>query len=138
MKNSLIRFSVSLPQSLLEELDKKITANYSSRSEIVRDLIREKMTQSQWENSSDEKMGVLTIIYDHHKRELNQKLIDIQHHNHHIKILCTTHIHIDHNNCLETIIIKGKAKKIEQFCLEIGGLKGVKFSELTRAIPLEE
>ncbi|WP_423841354.1 nickel-responsive transcriptional regulator NikR [Wolinella succinogenes] len=131
--DNIIRFSVSLPENLLAELDNKIVSQgYSSRSELVRDLIREKMVEEKWEGGDEEAVGVLTIVYDHHQRELNQKMIDIQH-NSHIHILCNTHVHINHHNCLETIILKGIPKEIEEIALAIGGLKGVKFSKLTRA-----
>ncbi|MGP1579603.1 MAG: nickel-responsive transcriptional regulator NikR [Wolinella sp.] len=131
--DKVIRFSVSLPEKLLTELDNKIIhQGYSSRSELVRDLIREKMVEEKWEKGSEDAVGVLTIVYDHHQRELNQRMIDIQHQSH-IHILCTTHVHVDHHNCLETIIIKGTPKRIEEIAVSIGGLRGVKFSKLTRA-----
>ncbi|RAX54751.1 nickel-responsive transcriptional regulator NikR [Helicobacter sp. 16-1353] len=133
-KNTLTRFSISLPYDLLDELDKRIINNgYSSRSELIRDMIREKMVDEKWENESDsvELVAVLTIIYDHHQRELNQKIIDIQH-NSIVKILCTTHIHLNHNNCLESIMLKGSKSDIENLSLSIGGLKGVKFYKIIK------
>lgn len=133
-KNALARFSISLPCNLLDELDKRIINNgYSSRSELIRDMIREKLVDDKWESedSSSELVAVLTIIYDHHQRGLNQKMIDIQH-NSVVSILCNTHIHLNHNNCLENIMIKGKKSDIENLSLSIGGLKGVKFSKLIR------
>lgn len=143
MKSNIIRFSVSLPQNLLATLDERLThKGYSSRSEIVRDMIREKLNEEIWSNSAENTQGVavLTIIYDHHQRELNQRMIDIQHTNTHsgnVEILCNTHVHLDHNNCLETIILRGKGSNIEKISIEIGGLKGVKFSKLTRASRFE-
>ncbi|OOP86899.1 nickel responsive regulator, partial [Helicobacter pylori] len=81
--DSIIRFSVSLQQNLLDELDNRIIKNgYSSRSELVRDMIREKLVEDNWaeDNPNDEsKIAVLVVIYDHHQRELNQRMIDIQH-----------------------------------------------------------
>lgn len=131
--DNIIRFSVSLPEHLLTELDDRIVKNgYASRSELVRDLIREKMVEDKWESDSQEAVAVLTIVYDHHQRELNQRMIDIQH-NSHIHILCNTHVHVNHNNCLETIILQGAPKEIENLALAIGGLRGVKFSKLTKA-----
>jgi CopG family nickel-responsive transcriptional regulator len=128
-----IRFCVSLQETLLEELDKKvINKGYPSRSELVRDLIREKLVDDSWSGGKDEVVGVLTLIYDHHQRELSQKMIELQHQKY-VNILCNTHVHIDHHNCLETIIIKGDAQTIENLSIQIGGLKGVKFSKLTRA-----
>ncbi|PZT48208.1 nickel-responsive transcriptional regulator NikR [Helicobacter valdiviensis] len=136
----LIRFCVSLPKNLLEELDSNLTHGYSSRSEVIRDLIREKIIQKEWDTTQDESIGVLTIIYNHHHKELNQKLIDLQHAASHktIQILCTTHTHINDNNCLETIMLKGDSREIEELSLKIGGLKGVKFSKLTKTLALDD
>ncbi len=143
MKASIIRFSVSLPQNLLDKLDERLThKGYSSRSELVRDMIREKLNEEVWSSGAEDTQGVavLTIIYDHHQRELNQRIIDIQHtntHNGNVEILCNTHVHLDHHNCLETIILRGKGSNIENLSIGIGGLKGVKFSKLTRASRFE-
>ncbi len=133
-----IRFSISLPESLLKELDKKmIQKGYASRSEFVRDLIRNELVQEKWSSSSEEVYGVLTLIYDHHKKELSEKLIDMQHHAP-VDILCSTHIHIDHHNCLENIIMRGLSQTVEDVAIKIGGLNGVKFSKLTRASAIEK
>lgn len=126
-----IRFSVSLPAGLLEELDRRVTSRgYPSRSELVRDMIRERLVEDAWQ-AGEAVAGVLAIVYDHHQRELAQKLIDIQH-NEHVHVLCSTHVHLDHHNCLETIILDGHPPEIERIAAEIGGLKGVKFAKLTR------
>ncbi|CBG40447.1 nickel-responsive transcriptional regulator NikR [Helicobacter mustelae] len=133
-KNSLMRFSVSLQKNLLDNLDARLTnQGYASRSEVIRDLIREKIVQESWEkdDNSEDKVAVFVIVYDHHQRELNQRMIDIQH-SADTEILCTTHVHLDHHNCLETIIFRGKSADIHQIALEIAGLKGVKFSKLTQ------
>ncbi|MBE2984283.1 nickel-responsive transcriptional regulator NikR [Campylobacter sp. RM9344] len=131
--DEIIRFSVSLPKSLLDELDKKIAEQgYASRSELTRDLIREKMVKDSWETSSGELVGVLTVIYTHHQNELVVKMLELEH-DADIKIVCTTHIHIDHHNCLETLVLRGEADKIKRFSDRISGLKGVKFAELTKA-----
>ena len=75
-----IRFSVSLPESLLEELDRRVTRKgYASRSELVRDLIRERLVEDAWEAGEGDLVGVLTIVYDHHQRALTAKLVGIQH-----------------------------------------------------------
>lgn len=128
-----IRFSVSLPRPLLEELDRRVVGKgYASRSELVRDLIRERLVEEVWEQGDVEVAGVLTIIYDHHQRELTQHILEIQHRQY-VHVVSTTHVHMDHHNCLETIIIRGQPAEIERLSLEIGGLKGVRFSDLTRA-----
>jgi len=126
-----IRFSVSLPGNLLEELDLRVTSRgYASRSELVRDMIRERLVEDAWQ-AGEEVVGVLVITFDHHQRELAQKLIDIQH-NQGVHVLCSTHVHLDHHNCLETIILQGHPPEIEHLAAGIGGLKGVKFARLTR------
>ena len=127
-----IRFSVSLPASLLAELDERFTAQgYSSRSEVVRDMIRAQLVDEAWTGGDQDVVGVLTIGYDHHQRGLTDRLHHIQH-NQFIHILCTTHVHLDHDNCLETIIIRGLPDEISKMSVQIGGLKGVKFSKLSR------
>jgi CopG family nickel-responsive transcriptional regulator len=132
-----IRFSVSLPGRLLQELDKRvIDRGYASRSEFVRDLIREKMVEDHWQSQREVVVGVLTICYDHHQRDLARKVIEAQH-SQYVNILCSTHVHLDHDNCLETIIIKGRPREIERISISIAGLRGVRFAELTRASRLD-
>jgi CopG family nickel-responsive transcriptional regulator len=128
-----IRFSVSIPRKLFRELDRRvIRRGYPSRSEFVRDLIRERIVADRWAEGAREVVGVLTIGYDHHQRQLVQRLIDIQH-NRHVNVLCTTHVHMDHDHCLEAIVLKGRPSEIERLCNEISGLRGVKTAGLTRA-----
>jgi len=131
------RFSVSLPDSLLAELDHRvIRRGYASRSEFVRDLIRERMVEDKWKKDTEKVVGVLTISYDHHQRGLIQKIVDL-HHSQYINILCTTHVHLDRDNCLETVIIKGRPREIERIAVKSGGLRGVRFAKLTRASSVE-
>jgi CopG family nickel-responsive transcriptional regulator len=132
-KKDTIRFSVSLPGNLLRQLDKRVIGKgYASRSEFVRDLIREKMVEDKWRNTRQNVVGVLSISYDHHERNLARKIMEAQH-NRYVNVLCSTHVHLDHDNCLETIIIKGTPPEIEKLSIRIAGLKGVKFAKLTRA-----
>jgi len=127
-----IRFSVSLPRPLLDELDRRVVGKgYASRSELVRDLIRERLVEEAWERGDAEVAGVLTIVYDHHQRELTQQILEVQHQEF-VHVVASTHVHIDHQNCLETIILRGLPAQIEGLSLTIGGLKGVRFSALTR------
>jgi CopG family nickel-responsive transcriptional regulator len=133
MDNNVIRFSVSLPEKLLAELDKKVNEQgYASRSEFTRDLIREKIVKDSWQDDNQEVIGVLTMIYTHHQNDLVEKILMIQH-DANIKIMCNTHVHVDHENCLETIMVQGKVSEIKDFAQKIGGLKGVKFSKLVEA-----
>ncbi|EAU00109.1 nickel-responsive transcriptional regulator NikR [Campylobacter curvus] len=131
--DNIIRFSVSLPSQLLDELDKKVSEQgYASRSEFTRDLIREKIVNDSWKDAKEELIGVLTLIYVHHQNDLINKMMDIEH-DADVTIICTNHVHVDHHNCLETITLRGEAAKIEHFSDRIAGLKGVKFAKLTKA-----
>ncbi|MDR1451152.1 MAG: nickel-responsive transcriptional regulator NikR [Helicobacteraceae bacterium] len=135
--SEMIRFSVSLPKALLDALDKTIIAKgYDSRSEFVRDFIREQITAEKWEDEKAEVFGNLTMIYDHRQRELNAKMIELAH-NSTSNVLCSTHVHIDHCNCMESIILKGFPDEIETVATQIGGLRGVRFAKLTRVSRLE-
>jgi len=134
-KAKVERICITIPKELVDFIDKKVEQSYASRSEFIRDLVREAIVEDEWEDENNELIGVLVIIYDHHKRELTQKLLDIQH-NHYINILCTTHVHIDHNNCLESIMIKGPSQTIIETVNVIAGLNGVKFAKLVKASKL--
>ncbi len=125
------RICITIPKDLLEYIDKRVEQSYSSRSEFIRDLVREAMIEEKWTSEDDELIGVIVVMYDHHKRELTQKMLDIQH-DHYVNILCTTHIHIDHDNCLETIMVKGTKNTIIDTLHSIAGLNGVKFAKLTK------
>lgn len=132
-ERGVIRFSVSLPEAMLRELDQQVSSkNYSTRSEFIRDLIREQIVEIKWQNAQEEVIGILAISYDHHQRELAEKIIHLQH-SQFVNILCSTHVHLDHHNCLETIIMKGTPPEIEKITSRLGGLRGVKFAKLTRA-----
>lgn len=136
-KDNAVRFSVSLPGELFAEFDKRVAAlDYSSRSEYVRDLIREKMAQDEWNTKSNDKMlGVLCIAYSHHQNDLVSQMMELEHeleHSSNIEIICTNHLHVDHDNCLETINLRGSCDEIEKFSSKIAGLKGVKFAKLTK------
>ncbi len=133
-----IRFSISLPNNLLSKLDERIvTKGCASRSEFVRDLIREQIVQQKWENEDEDVIGVLTISYDHHQRDLVGKIVDAQH-SHYVNTVCATHVHLDHDNCIEVVIIKGKPEEIERLSTKIGGLRGVKFAKLTRTSRIDD
>lgn len=132
-----IRFTVSLPRPLLDELDRRVVGKgYASRSELVRDLIRSRLVEDTWDTGDEEVAGVLTIVYDHHQRDLTRQIIDVQHREF-VHVIATTHVHMDHHNCLESIIIRGRPVEIERLALEIEGLKGVRFAKLTRASRVE-
>jgi len=129
---SLVRFGVSLEEELLKKFDKHIKKwKYTNRSEAIRDLIRNELVLEEWE-AGKEITGSVTLVYNHHKRELVNNLVDIQHDCHEI-ILSTQHIHLDHNNCLEIIIVKGKPQQIQELYGKLKSAKGVKHGGISTA-----
>ncbi len=124
------RFSVSIERQLLAAFDRFIDdLGYKTRSEAVRDLIREKIVEREWEDPSSEAVGVITLVYDHHRRELPEKLTSVQH-DYFREIISTTHIHLDRHNCLEVIIVKGRSAKIRRIANTLITTKGVKHGRL--------
>ena len=130
--NNLVRFSVSLEEKLLQKFDYLIKKEkYKNRSEALRDLIREVLVEKEWEKDK-EVAGTITLVYDHHRRELMSTLTDIQHHFFRL-IISTQHVHLDHNNCLEVIIVRGKARLLNQLASELKSVRGVKYGNLAMA-----
>ncbi len=126
-----IRFGISLENALLEGFDNLIKKKgYSNRSEAIRDLIRDSLVMEEWEFSAAETVGTITIVYSHETRELTDTLTDLQHH-YHSSIISAMHIHLDEHNCLEVIVVKGKAKDIKAIADRLIGTKGVKHGKLT-------
>lgn len=130
-EKQLIRFGISMEQSLLNQFDLLINdKGYNNRSEAVRDLIRDALIQDKWEKDDQEVAGSILIFYDHHQRNLLEKLTEIQH-KYHDQILATTHFHLDHQSCLEIIVVKGNAKELRDIKDKLTILKGVKYGKLT-------
>lgn len=126
----LFRFGISLPRDLLYKFDRLIKEkSYSNRSEAFRDLIRQELIKKEWQEDK-EIAGAITLIYNHHKRELLNKITDIQHDFQKI-IISTQHIHLDHNNCLEIIAIKGNPKVAQKLVDTLKSIKGVKHGTLS-------
>jgi CopG family nickel-responsive transcriptional regulator len=124
--SGLIRFGVSLEKKLLERFDKLLTERkYSNRSEAIRDLIRDMLVEEEWKETSREVSGIISLVYDHHKRELVNLLMKIQHDHSHM-IISAQHIHLDHDNCLEVIVAKGRAKEVGSLAQRLRSTKGVK------------
>ena len=128
--SDLFRFGVSLEKSLLEKFDHLIRGkNYPNRSEAFRDLIRQELVKKQWQEGK-EIAGAITLIYNHHKREILNKITDIQHDFQKV-IISTQHIHLDHNNCLEIIAIRGNPKEAKRLEDTLKSIKGVKHATLS-------
>lgn len=126
----ITRFGVSIEPELLKKFDKVIKKKgYTNRSEAIRDIIRENLIIEKSKDPYGESLGTLTMIYDHHTGNLTNRLLNLQH-NHAKEILSTTHIHIDHNNCLEVLVLKGKTSNIQKLADNIKSLKGIKHGEL--------
>ena len=126
----LRRFSVSLEEELLEQFDSYIRERgYVNRSEALRDLIRKEFINEEWEQDGDV-AGVVTLLYNHHQPQLQEKITEIQH-DYYTLITSTTHVHMDHDNCLEVIIVKGKASRIKELAERIIAMRGVKNGKLT-------
>ena len=130
MAEKIMRFGVSIEPDLLKKFDKMIKKEgYTNRSEAIRDLIRKNLILEKNKDPDANAIGTLTMIYDHHSGNLTNKLLDLQH-DHHSEILSTTHIHVDHHNCLEVLVLKGKAGSIQKLADNIKALKGIKHGEL--------
>jgi CopG family transcriptional regulator, nickel-responsive regulator len=125
----LLRFGVSLPKELIDKFDNLIKEkNYTNRSKALGDLIRQELIQKEWQGGK-EIAGAITLIYDHHKRELLNKVTDVQHDFQKI-IISAQHIHLDHNNCLEIIAVKGDSNEAQRLANKLKSLKGVKHATL--------
>ena len=123
------RFGVSIEDNLLKELDSLVRRNQlPNRSQAIRFLIRKNLVREKWEGNR-EVSGCIVLVYDHHKRDLLNKSVDIQHKYQNL-VLSTQHVHLDHNNCLETITLKGKAKELQELSDRLIALKGMKHGEL--------
>jgi CopG family nickel-responsive transcriptional regulator len=126
----IIRFGVSMDERLLDRFDDLIDRKgYVNRSEAVRDLIRNALVEDQWTREDEAIVGTVTLVYDHHTRDLADKLTELQH-SHHDAIVSALHVHLDHHNCLEVLVVRGKAGAIRRLADELIGTKGVKHGRL--------
>ncbi len=127
----LCRIGVAINGDLLGKFDKLIAERgYTNRSEAFRDLIRNEMVQEAWKSSDAEVFGTVTLVYDHHTRLITDKLTELQH-QYHSAVLSTLHVHLDHDNCLEVILVRGKASLVQKLSNSLIAAKGVKHGRLT-------
>lgn len=128
--SNLTRFGVSIPQDLVQQFDELIEQKrYPNRSEAIRDLMRDYLVEHEWETGEGEVAGTVTIVYNHHTRELSKALTQTQH-GFHGQVCCTTHVHLDEHNCLEVIVVKGSSKDIRELANRLISVKGVKHGQL--------
>jgi len=123
------RIAVSLPAELVREFEKAIARKaYSNRSKAVADVFRDFLTGIEWQKGGNA-VGAITILYDHHKRGVTERLTELQH-SYGALILSSLHVHLDHDNCLEVIVAKGDAAKIEELANALTSARGVKQGKL--------
>ena len=126
----LFRFGISIDKTLLDKFDRLIREQkYTNRSEAFRDLIREALVKTAWKQGR-EVAGAITFIYDHHQRDLLNKIVDIQHHFQKL-IISTQHIHLDGENCLEIVAVKGNSTEVQKLAGRLKSIKGVRHGTLS-------
>ena len=128
--SDLERFTVSMDKRLLERFDERNKEKgYTNRSEGIRDLVRNCLIEEQMKDKDEKVAATVTIVYDHHKRELSDSLIEIQHHHSNV-VVAATHVHLDNENCLEVIILRGKCVEVKSIADMIIAQKGVKHGKI--------
>ncbi|HEY5516812.1 MAG TPA: nickel-responsive transcriptional regulator NikR [Coriobacteriia bacterium] len=128
---SLARFSVAMDEDLLARFDDLVARRGSAvnRSEAVRDLVRDALVDAEWEDSDEEIVGTITMVFDHHASDLSDKLDSLQH-AHHERIVSSMHVHLDAHNCLEVIVVRGTSGQVRAIAEGLLGTKGVKHGKL--------
>jgi len=133
--SDLARTAVTIDKDLLARFEQWMTLRgYTNRSEAVRDLIRAALVEQEWKDPKAAVVATLSIVFDHEARELAQQLTHLQHAEHHC-ILCSQHVHLDHRNCLESIVLKGTPSQLRRLADAILATKGVRMGELTLLSP---
>jgi CopG family nickel-responsive transcriptional regulator len=130
-EEALSRLGISVPTALLDRFDASIASKgYASRSEAYRDLMRNALIEEFVATQKQQVIGTLTLVYNHHVRQINDRLTEMQHRHHH-QIVCTIHVHLDHDNCLEVLILRGRAREVQQIAEALIATKGVRHGKLT-------
>jgi CopG family nickel-responsive transcriptional regulator len=130
---NIARFSVSLEDDLLEQFDRFCKEEqFATRSEAIRQLLREKLTENAWRTDCQDAAGTLTLVYDHHRPQLRKHLTALQHDNTDM-VISTLHVHLTHALCLEVIVLRGPAKRLQKIAAQLRGLKGILKGELVMA-----
>ena len=128
--SDLERYTVTMPRDLFRSFDESIARKgYRNRSEALRDLVRAALVEEQWENPDESVAATMTLIYDHHTHDLSEKINAIQH-VHGELVVSTLHVHLNHHNCLEVIVLRGLARDVRALADSLGSIKGVKHAQL--------
>ena len=131
--SEIARFTVSVEGDLLERFDRFCAEQkYATRSEAVRQLIHQRLTRQAWKEDDQEVAGTLTLVYDHHRAQLRDRLLEVSH-DHTDLIVSVLHTHLTHHVCLEVIVLRGPAGELRDLAMKLGGLKGIHTSELVMA-----
>jgi CopG family nickel-responsive transcriptional regulator len=126
----LKRFGVSIPADLVDTFDRLIEGKgYRTRSEAIRDLMRDALVESEWESNAGEVVGTVTIVYNHEVREISRVLTQLQH-QYLDAIVCTTHVHMDEHNCMEVLVVRGAAAEVQAIADKLISARGVKHGKL--------
>jgi len=134
----LTRFGISIDTELLNRFDRLLTnKGYGNRSEAIRDLIRATLVEERGRQDNAPTVGTITLAFDHHTRDLSDKLTDHQH-SHHDAIISTLHVHLDAHHCLEVVVVRGTARHVRRLADELIGTKGVIHGKLVTTTPGEE
>lgn len=129
-RRTVSRISISLDHDLLASLDRLVASRrYANRSEAVRDLIRARLVEREWKGNKAV-IGTITLLYDHHVRDLPHKLTSMQHESK-AQVISTMHVHLDHHNCLEVVVVKGRSREVAELANALISARGVRHGELT-------
>jgi CopG family nickel-responsive transcriptional regulator len=130
-RDQVARFGVSLNPSLLRELDRMVRKKgYQNRSLAISEMIRDQLVEHYRETADSEVVGTITLVYDHHRPQVQKTLTDLQH-NHLHTIISTLHVHLDHDNCLEVLVVRGKASAVKNIADHLIAARGIKHGKLT-------
>lgn len=125
MSDKVTRYSITVPEALMDAFDDRIAARrLANRSEAIRELIRDALVDEHAQRDDALVVGTLTVVYDHHRRELSQQLTSLQHDGDEL-VICTTHVHLDHHHCLEVIVLRGIASRVRAMADNIISVRGV-------------
>jgi CopG family nickel-responsive transcriptional regulator len=131
--STIVRFSVSLEDDLLGQFDRYCKEqHFATRSEAIRQLLRERLTESAWQTDCADAAGTLTLVYDHHRPQLRDRLTALQHDNTDL-VISTLHAHLTHALCLEVIALRGPARRLQKIAAQLRGMKGILKGELVMA-----
>jgi len=136
--DELTRFGVSMASQLLTRFDELIEKQgYTNRSEAIRDLVRDRLVEADWETDTGKVVGVVALVYDHEMRMLGGRLTDLQHQLGHL-VISTLHVHLDDRDCLEVVVMKGLGEEVRKLANRLLSLKGVKHGRLLMTGTAEE